>query len=98
MAATGLLLPIQQFFDNDGNPLAGGFLYTYAAGTSTPQPTYLNSDLAPGSANTNPIELDSAGRAVIYCTPTPALSLLLTDADDVPIWTQDEVSPAAVAS
>lgn len=98
MAATGLLLPVLQFFDNDGDPLAGGFLYTYAAGGSTPQATYLDSDLAPGSANTNPIELDSAGRCVVYVTPTPALRLVLTDADAVQIWEQDDVSPAEVAS
>ena len=98
MAATGLVLPIQQFFDNDGHPLAGGKVWTYAAGGSTPQPTYYNSDLAGGHANTNPITLDSAGRAVIYCTPTPALKVILKDANGVTLWTQDAVSPAQVAS
>ena len=29
-----------QFFDNNGAPLTGGKLYTYAAGTTTPQATY----------------------------------------------------------
>lgn len=49
-----------QFFDNNGVPLSGGKLYTYAAGTTTPQATYTN---ALGNvAHTNPIVLDSAGR------------------------------------
>jgi len=49
-----------QFFDNNGNPLSGGKIYTYAAGTTTPNPTYTtNSD---SSLHTNPIVLDAAGR------------------------------------
>lgn len=49
-----------QFFDNNGTPLAGGKLYSYAAGTTTPQATYTTS--AGNVAHTNPIVLDSAGR------------------------------------
>ena len=49
-----------QFFDNNGVPLAGGLIYTYAAGTTTPQTTYTSS--AGTTAHTNPIVLDSAGR------------------------------------
>lgn len=49
-----------QFFDNNGNPLAGGKLYTYAAGTTTPQVAYTTS--AGNTAHTNPIILDAAGR------------------------------------
>ena len=49
-----------QFFDNNGTPLSGGKLYTYAAGTTTPQATYTTS--AGNVAHTNPIVLDSAGR------------------------------------
>ena len=50
----------QQFFDNNGVPLAGGKLYTYAAGTTTPLTTY-TSNLG-DVAHANPIILDSAGR------------------------------------
>ena len=49
-----------QFFDNNGVPLAGGLLYTYAAGTTTPLATYTTS--AGNIANANPIVLNSAGR------------------------------------
>ena len=50
----------QQFFDNNGVPLAGGLIYTYQAGSSTPLVTY--TDNAGTIANANPIVLDSAGR------------------------------------
>lgn len=49
-----------QFFDNDGNVLAGGKIYTYIAGSSTPKTAYTTS--AGNIAHTNPIILDSAGR------------------------------------
>ena len=49
-----------QFFDNNGVPLAGGLIYTYEAGTTTPQVTYTTS--AGTIAHTNPIVLNSAGR------------------------------------
>ena len=49
-----------QFFDNNGQPLSGGKIYTYAAGTTTPQATYTSaSGVTP---HANPIVLDSAGR------------------------------------
>lgn len=98
MAAIGFGSAQVQFLADDGKPLAGGFLYSYTAGTSTPQDTFSDSDLDPLHANTNPVELDSAGRAVIYLSPTPAYKFILTDADLVTVWTQDDVSPAAVAT
>ena len=49
-----------QFFDNNGQPLSGGKIYTYAAGTTTPQTTYTSA--AGATPHSNPIVLDSAGR------------------------------------
>lgn len=71
-----------QSFDDDGEPLAGGKLYTYAAGTSTPKATY--TDSGGGTANTNPIILDSDGRANIWLD-TGAYKFVLTDSDDVSV-------------
>src|SRR5271170_728148 len=62
-------IPRQQFFGANGQPLAGGFVYTYVAGTSTPAPTYL--DYTGTSLNTNPITLDSGGFAAIWIPATP---------------------------
>jgi len=49
-----------QFFDNNGVPLAGGLIYTYTAGTTTPATTYTSSTGL--IAHSNPIVLDAAGR------------------------------------
>lgn len=49
-----------QGFGTDGLPLSGGLLYTYQAGTSTPQATYTTN--AGSIANTNPIVLGPDGR------------------------------------
>ena len=49
-----------QFFDSNGNPLSGGMIYTYAAGTNTPAATYTTS--AGTVQHSNPIVLDAAGR------------------------------------
>jgi hypothetical protein len=53
-----------QWFDNSGSPLANGKIYTYIAGTSTPKSTY--TDSTGSTAHTNPIILDSGGRAQIW--------------------------------
>ena len=49
-----------QFFDDNGSPLVGGKLYSYAAGTTTLLTTYTTS--AGTVANTNPIILNAGGR------------------------------------
>ncbi len=52
-----------QFFDASGAPLAGGSVTTYMPGTSTLIATYSD---AGGTANLNPIVLDSLGSAAIW--------------------------------
>ncbi len=61
----GVLVPVLntvQYFTNQGAILAGGKIYTYLAGTTTPLTTYPTSALTGGTENANPIVLDSAGR------------------------------------
>lgn len=57
---TRLLPPGYQVIDPNGRPVSGAQLYTYAAGTSTPKPTFSDAGLT--SPNTNPVVADSAGR------------------------------------
>lgn len=64
--ATLLPLPETTWFDQNGIPLAGGSVYFYVPNTTTPKDTY--QDAAGTVLNTNPITLDSAGRAIVYGT------------------------------
>lgn len=56
------LLPnaVQQFFDNNGNPLSSGKVYFYEVGTSTFKSIYTST--AATTPYTNPITLNAAGR------------------------------------
>lgn len=80
-----------QFFDNNGNPLAGGLIYTYSAGTTTPIATYTSS--SGGTANTNPIVLDSAGRtpAQIWLTEGNSYKFVLQTSLGATIKTDDNI-------
>lgn len=83
----------QQFFDNNGNPLSGGKLWSYQAGTTTPQTTYTT---AVGNvAHTNPIILDSAGRVAtgeIWLTAGANYKFVLMTSADVTLATWDNIT------
>lgn len=84
----------QQFFDNQGRPLTGGKLFTYAAGTSTKLASYVNS--AGVSTNSNPILLDYRGECNLWVPPNVSYKYVLSPANDTdpptnPIWTVDNV-------
>jgi len=83
-----------QFFDDNGVPLAGGKLYTYAAGTTTPQATYTS--ISGSTINQNPIELNSAGRVSgsneIWLTSAVAYKLILKTSANVQLWSADDIT------
>lgn len=82
-----------QFFDSNGNPLSGGKLYAYTAGTSTPQNTYTTATGA--VAHANPIILTSAGRVggsgEVWLTDGLQYKFVLKDSNDNTIATYDNV-------
>lgn len=83
----------QQFFDNSGNPLSGGKLWSYAAGTTTPQTTYTTA--AGNVAHANPIILDAAGRVAtgeIWLTAGSNYKFVLMTSADVPLATWDNIT------
>lgn len=87
MALTLMPMPSHQFLGTDGKPLAGGLLYTYQPGTLVPKVTYVDSL---GSAqNTNPVVLDSAGRAQIWLDG--AYNMRLFSSTNVLQWSIDNV-------
>lgn len=78
--------PKLQFFDSAGDPLAGGKLYTYAAGTTTPLASY--TDSTGNVANTNPVVLDARGEASVWLAGAQ-YKLALYTATNVLVWTVD---------
>jgi hypothetical protein len=81
-----------QFFSDNGIPLSGGLLYTYAAGTTTPATTYTsNTGL---TANSNPIVLNSAGRVPyeIWLTEGSSYKFILKTSTNVTIGTYDNIA------
>ena len=86
--------PKLQFLDANGAPLVGGKLYTYAAGTTTPQVTY--TDFGGGTANANPVILDSRGEASVRLG-TALYKMALYSATNVLIWTVDNINGSTFA-
>ena len=85
----------QQFFNASGQPLAGGLLYTYAAGTTTPILTYVESS---GTfLNSNPIVLDAGGFATIYLG-MQSYKLCVADQNNVQQWCVDNINPFQIVS
>lgn len=82
----GTLLPNgeQQFISNTGAPLASGTVTFYVPGTTTLKNTWSNS--AQTILNTNPVVLDSGGRAVIY--GSGAYRQVVKDSNGNVIWDQ----------
>lgn len=86
-----VLAPVIKFrwFDGDGEPLAGGKVYTYIAGTTTPLATYTDyTGLVP---NTNPVILDSDGYADIWLGAA-FYKFVIADENDVVLITTDNVA------
>lgn len=90
--STATLAPFAkaQFFTDAGLVAAAYKLYTYAAGTTTDATTYTNANMS--AANTNPIILDAAGRAVIFLNPANEYKFVLKTAADVTVWTLDGIA------
>jgi len=82
-----------QFFDNNGVILSGGKIYTYAAGTTTPQATYTSA--AGVTPHANPIVLDSAGRVPggeIWLTDSLIYKFVIETSTAILIGTYDNIT------
>jgi hypothetical protein len=84
---------LQFFIPGTTNPLVGGLLFTYAAGTQTKQATYSNIN---GTPNTNPIVLDANGECVCFVDSTLEYDFWLSPSTDTdpptnPYWTVGSV-------
>jgi len=81
-----------QSFTNQGVILSGGLIYTYVAGTTTPQATY--TDSGAGTVNANPIVLDSSGRLTtsIWVLGGVSLKVIIKDSSANTLATVDNIS------
>lgn len=80
-----------QLFDDNGDPLAGGKIYVYKAGTTTPATTYTTP--TGSNANTNPIVANANGRLEneIWFAQGEPCKFVLKRADETLIATYDNI-------
>ena len=88
MVAQAMIMPKKYMWDRDGNPLAFGKVYTKETDDITDKVTYTTEDA--DVANTNPVILNGEGYASIYLKGS--YSIVVDDADDNNIWTENPVS------
>lgn len=97
MAYVPLVNLVPQFFDNLGDPLVGGTLSAYVAGTSTP--TNMFSDNTGTVAGTS-VTLDSRGEPttikLIWLDTAVNYKFILKDSNTTTIWTIDNIVPDAL--
>jgi hypothetical protein len=74
--------PLRQvFYDLNGVRLAGGKIFSYAAGTTSPLTTY--ADKTEAAPNTNPVILDSLGEADIWLKDVPYKIVIKDSLDNI---------------
>jgi len=88
--------PKAQFFATNGDPLVGGKVYTYAAGTTTPLQTYTSASGV--TANTNPVILDSRGECDLWFSTASSYKVVLESATNVLQWTVDNIATYGTAA
>lgn len=86
----------QRYFDANAMPLAGGKLYSYQSGTTTPQATF--TDATGGTPNANPVVLDANGQASVWLDPTLSYKFVLQNSAGAVQWTTDGVIGALTAN
>ena len=93
MSGTTSICLTQQVHNATHEPLVGGLLYSFQAGTLNPQNAYRTSALTAGTEFPNPLTLDASGRipqmfyadGVIRLILTDSLGVAQFDYDNVPI-------------
>jgi len=86
------------FTDNNGNPLASGYIYTYVAGTGFSVPATTYQDSGGTTPNTNPIRLDGAGRANLFLDASKSYDIDIRDNTNTSIYTELNISGSPVAT
>lgn len=97
MTASPLIIPVARFFTvSGGSALAGGQVYTYAAGTNTPKASY--TDFGGLTPNANPVILDSSGQAGIWLNGNYKINVLDSTGVQQANYPVDNVSSISTGS
>jgi hypothetical protein len=89
-------LPIPQWFDDEGRPLAAGKIFATIAGTSTPAVTYQDADES--AEHTDPIELDASGRANIWLSSSQRYDFSICTSDEEELYELLDIDGAGIIS
>jgi hypothetical protein len=95
VAVAPIVQPHMVFNDNTGLACAGCSLYSYAAGTTTPRPTY--TDSTGTSQNTNPIVLGTDGGANIWLGAN-SYKLVLINSLGTTVFSVDNINTAGLSA
>ena len=88
-----------QFFDDNGVPLAGGLIYTYSAGSTSPLAAYTS--ITGLTALPNPIVLNAAGRVPtgeIWLTAGVAYKFVVYTSTSVLVASYDNINGTYIAT
>lgn len=89
---TAILTPLPKFkafVPGSNKPGVGYKLYSYRAGTTTPQATY--TDSTGMTPNPNPVVMDANGEGDVWLLPGLSYKLVLMDTFGVQVWVVDNV-------
>lgn len=96
MSTLPLCGPKFRAFDSNGNPLSGGKLYSYAAGTTDPLDTFTTR--FGNVPNENPVILDANGEADVWTSIGVLYKFVLKDAGLQTQWTVDNFPSGSAAA
>lgn len=89
MSSFRILNQAPQYLLADGSVNAGGKLSFYETDLTTPKNTWSNEALS--ALNSNPVVMDAAGRTLTDVWGDGEYGVVMTDANDVVIWTRNNV-------
>lgn len=93
MAAFRILNQAPQYLLASGRVNAGGKLFFYETDLTTPKNTWADPDLS--TLNSNPVEMDAAGRTLTDVWGEGEYGVVMTDANEAVIWTRNNVQASA---
>jgi hypothetical protein len=88
-------LPRSVLLDADGNPISGGKVSFFDAGTTTPRAVYSDAGLT--TPISQPVTADSGGKLPLIYMATGGYKIVVADADGVTIYSADDLDSGVPA-